>query len=209
MAVRSYDPDTDFGHVCTVILTLEIGHLVKVDNKCVKYYPDQLFREELCPGHGFSVYMHCDLDLVDMTLGRGHDTPFVHGQQLCEYYPDPPWQFGGIARTRILGTCVLWPWNEIGPCVIDKVMTHPWSMANKCVKYHFDPTLQRGVMTRTWRSVYVHCDLALWDMTLDQGHDTPLGNGQQLCEISSRSNLAVTSYGPEKDLGTWKWGVIA
>ena len=35
-------------------------------------------------------------------------------------------------------------------------------------------------------------------MTLGQGHDTPLGNGQQLCEIS-RSNLAVRSYGPDTD----------
>ena len=34
----------------------------------------------------------------------------------------------------------------------------------------------------------VHCDLGLGDITLDQGHDTPLGRGQQyivgfLCEI--------------------------
>ena len=36
-------------------------------------------------------------------------------------------------------------------------------------------------------------------MTLGQGHDTPLGNGQQLCEILSRSNLAVRSYGPDTD----------
>ena len=25
----------------------------------------------------------CDLDLGDMTLGQGHDTPLGHGQQLC------------------------------------------------------------------------------------------------------------------------------
>ena len=36
-------------------------------------------------------------------------------------------------------------------------------------------------------------------MTLNQGHDTPLGHGQQLCEILSRSNLAVRSYGPDTD----------
>ena len=33
----------------------------------------------------------------------------------------------------------------------------------------------------------MHCDLDLGDMTLGQGHDTPLGHGQQLCEILSRS----------------------
>ena len=40
--------------------------------------------------------------------------------------------------------------------------------------------------TRFW--VCVHCEHDLIDMTLGQGHDTPLGNGQQLCEILSRSN---------------------
>ena len=40
--------------------------------------------------------------------------------------------------------------------------------------------------TRIW--VCVHCDLDLGDMTLRQGHDTPLGHGQQLCEILSRSD---------------------
>ena len=34
----------------------------------------------------------------------------------------------------------------------------------------------------------------LGDMNLVQGHDTPLGHGQQLCEIFSRSNMAKKSY---------------
>ena len=38
-------------------------------------------------------------------------------------------------------------------------------------------------------------------MTLRLGHDTPLGYEQQLCEIFSRSNLAVRSYGPDTDFG--------
>ena len=38
-------------------------------------------------------------------------------------------------------------------------------------------------------------------MTLDQGHDTTLGYGQQLCEILSRSNMVVRSYGPDTDFG--------
>ena len=46
----------------------------------------------------------------------------------------------------------------------------------------------------------MHCDLALGDLTLGQGHDTPLGHGQQLCEILSRSNIAVRSYGPDTDV---------
>ena len=47
--------------------------------------------------------------------------------------------------------------------------------------------------------VCLHCDLDLGDMTLGQGHDTPLGHGQQLCEILSRSNKAVRGYGPDTD----------
>ena len=30
------------------------------------------------------VCVHCDLDLRDMTLGQGNDTPLGHEQQLCE-----------------------------------------------------------------------------------------------------------------------------
>ena len=44
-------------------------------------------------------------------------------------------------------------------------------------------------------SVCMPCDLDIRDMTLAQGHDTPLGHGQQLCEILSRSNTAMRSYG--------------
>ena len=34
-------------------------------------------------------------------------------------------------------------------------------------------------------------------MTLGQSHDTPLGHGQQLCEILSRSNMEVRNYYPK------------
>ena len=46
----------------------------------------------------------------------------------------------------------------------------------------------------------VHSELDLRDMTLVQGHDTPLGHGQQLC-ILSRSNMAVRSDGLDTDFG--------
>ena len=38
--------------------------------------------EELWPRHRFGVCVHCDLDLGDITLAQGHDTPLGHGQQL-------------------------------------------------------------------------------------------------------------------------------
>ena len=39
--------------------------------------------EEMWPGHGFWLYVHCNLDLGDMTLAQGHDTLLGHGQQVC------------------------------------------------------------------------------------------------------------------------------
>ena len=47
--------------------------------------------EELWPGHGFWVCVHCDIDLGDMTLGQGHDTHLGHGQQLCEISRPDKW----------------------------------------------------------------------------------------------------------------------
>ena len=40
--------------------------------------------QRLWPGHGFSAYVHCDLDIGDMILAQRHGTPLGHGQQLCE-----------------------------------------------------------------------------------------------------------------------------
>ena len=48
---------------------------------------------------------------------------------------------------------------------------------------------------RFW--VCVHYEIDLEDIALGQGHDTPLGHGQQLCEILSRSDKGVRSYGPD------------
>ena len=47
----------------------------------------------------------------------------------------------------------------------------------------------------------MHCDLAIGDVAFSQGHDTPLGHGQQLCEILFRSNMAVRIYGLHTDFG--------
>ena len=129
----------------------------------------------------------CDLDLGDMTFGQGHDISSSHRQQLCEilsrsnmavrsYGPDTDFWY----------VCTMTLTWEIGPWV--KVMSRRWVMDNK---YNPDPTWQLGVMT--WTQVCLHYDLDLGGtcMTLGQDHGTPLGNGQQLCEILSSSNFAV------------------
>ena len=118
--------------------------------------------EELWPGHEFSVYMHCDLDLGDMTLGQGHDTPLGHGTQMCEilsrsnktvrsYGLDTDFQC--VCTVTLTLTLETWPWV--------KVMTHPGIMDNNYVNII---QIQRG-SEELWPGhgfwVSVHCDLDL------------------------------------------------
>ena len=49
--------------------------------------------------------------------------------------------------------------------------------------------------------VCVHSYLDLWDITFVQGHSTPSDHWQWMCEILSRSNMAVRSYDLDKALG--------
>ena len=96
------------------------------------YGPDTYFRYH-------TVCLHCDLDLGDMTLGQGHDTPLVHGQQLCEKLSRSNMAVRSYGLDMDFGCfhCDL----DLGDmtfkaCV--KVMTHPSVMDNNCVKYYPD-----------------------------------------------------------------------
>ena len=151
MAVRSYNPDTDFRYMCTVTLTLEIWPWVKI-----------------------------------MTH------PWVMENNCVKYYPDATWQWGVMARTRIFGICVLWPWlwkymYDLGSRswhTLGSLTTIVWNII-KIQRCRCSEELLPGHIF--W--VCVHCDLDLGDiMTLVQGHDTPLGHGQNLCEILLRSD---------------------
>jgi hypothetical protein len=44
---------------------------------------------------------------------------------------------------------------------------------------------------------YVYSDFDLWPITLDQGHDTFLGPGQQSCEILFKPTKRIRSYGSD------------
>ena len=177
--------DTPLGH------GQQLCEILSRSNMAVKSYG---------PDTHILLCVHFYLDLGGMTLGQGHDTPLGHGQQLCEilsrfnmavrsYCPDT--DFGYVCTVTL--TLEIWP--------LVKVMTHPWVMDNNCVKYYPDPTWQWGVMART-RNLGM-CALWPWPwrLTLGQSHDTPLGHGQQLCEILSRYNMAVRSYCPDTDFG--------
>ena len=209
--------------------------------------------EELLPWHGCRYVCTLALTLEIWPWVKVMTHPWVMDNNCVKYYPDPIWQWGVMARTWILGMCVLWPWNKIynlgsrswhtlgswtiivwniiqiqfgseelwsghrfsvyvhcdfdlGNMTWVNVMTHPWFMDNNCVKYY--PNWQWGVMAQT--RIFGMCSLWHWPWRYDLGlgHDTPLGHGQQLCEILSTSNLAVRSYGPDTDLGMcalWPW----
>ena len=121
--------------------------------------------------------------------------PWVMDDNCVKYHPDPTWQWGIMAGTHILGMCALWPW----PWRYDLRSWHTLGSWTTIVWNITQIQLGSEVL---WPGhtfwVRVRCDLDLGDMTLGQGHDTPLGHGQQLCEIFSRSDKWVRRYGPDK-----------
>ena len=91
---------------------MSLGHGQQL---CEKLSRSNLTVWMLWPIHGFWVCVYCDIDLGNMTLHQGHDTPLGHENNCVKYryYPDLTWQWGVMARTQILGMCVLcpWPWR--------------------------------------------------------------------------------------------------
>ena len=127
---------------------------------------------------------------------------WVMDNNCVKYYPDPTRQWGVMARTRISGICALWPWlqrYDLGSRswhTLGSWTTIVWNIIQIQLG---SEELWPGHGFPVYWYMYVHCDLDLRDMTLGQGHDTPLDHGQQLCEILSRSNLEVRSYGLDTD----------
>ena len=156
----SYGPDTDFGYVCTVTLTLSVWPRVKVmtppwimDNNCVKY-PDQAWQWGVMARTQilnmcilWPWILKYDLDPI-YDLGQGHDTFFGHGQQLCKVLSrcnvavrrnGSDTDFGYMCSVTL--TLEIWPWV--------KVMTHPWVKDNTSVKYYPDQIRRLKVMAQT------------------------------------------------------------
>ena len=50
-----------------------------MDNNCVKY-PDPTWQREVMARTRVWVYVHCYLDITEITLGQARDTPLGHGQ---------------------------------------------------------------------------------------------------------------------------------
>ena len=113
-----------------------------------------------------------------------------------KYNPHPTLQRGVMARTQFLGMCALWPW----PWRYDLGL-RSWHTLGSWTKIVWNIIQIEIGSEDLWPGhgfwVCVHCNLDLEDVTSGQGHDTPLGYRQQLCEILSRSGKWVRSYGPD------------
>ena len=189
--------------MCIVTLTSEIWPWVKVmthpwvmDNNCVKYYPESTWQWGVMARTPISSI--CALWPWPWVKVMTH--PCVMDINCVKYYPDPTWQWGVMARTRISRMCALWPW----PWRYD-LRSRSWHTLGSWTTIMWNIIQIQLGSEELWPGhgfpVCAHYDLDLEDMTLCQGHgtppdDTPLGHGQQLCEIISRSDKGVRSYGP-------------
>ena len=75
------------------------------------------------------------------------------------------------------------------------------NIRSHCVKYHPDPNLWWKVMIMA--STFPMCKLWPWPWRHDirSNYYRSFGHGQRLCEILSKSNISVVSYGPDKKHG--------
>ena len=158
--------------------------------------------------------MNCDFGLLDITSTQGHDTPLGWSQQSCEKLSrsnievrnyDPDKDFSYVCTVTL--TLEMSPWVR---------SWHTLALSSTIMWNIIQIQLNsKKLWYRQRFYLRVHFDLDHGNLTLDQGHDTPLGRVQQVCEILSRSNLAVRSYGIDKDfsyvctvtltLETWPW----
>ena len=97
----------------------------------------------------------------------------------------------------------LWPRNKFSlyvNCDLD-LGDMTWSESHDTIVFNIIQIKHDSKELWVWHRfrLCVYFDPDLRNMTLDQCHDTPLGLWQQLCEILSRSNMTVKSYGPDTD----------
>ena len=239
LAVRSYGPDTDFQYMCTVTLTLEIWPWVKVmthpwvmDINCVKYYQDPTWQWGVMARTWIS--RMCALWPWPWRYDLGSRSWHTLGS-----WTTIVWNYIQIGQ----GSTKLWPGHDVNRRTDRRTERVIPIYPQTPVYVHCDLDLGYDLGSRSWHYLgswtsivwniiqiqfgseelwpghgfteYVHSGLDLGDMTLGQGHNTPLGHGQQLCEILSRSNLAVRSYGLDTDfqyvctvtltLEIWPW----
>ena len=164
---------------------LDLGYktLSQIHNTIVWYILKiQYGSEELWPGHGFGYVCTVTLTLEIWPWVKVMTHPWVMDNNCVKYYQDPTYQWGVMAQSQILSMCALWPWPwryDLG-----SKSWHTLGSWTTIVWNIFQIQLRNEELRPGHRFlVCVHYDLDHGDMTLGQGHDTPLDHGQQLCKI--------------------------
>jgi hypothetical protein len=79
-----------------------------------------------------------------------------------------------------------------------KVVTLPWVQCKNSMKYYSNPCFQWKLRPGQCLNHNEHWDIDLRPITLNQGHDTSLGPGQQSCEILFKSTMQIRNYSSDK-----------
>ena len=158
-------------------------HPLVMDNHCVKYYPNPIWQWRVMDRtriFGMCFIVTLTLEIWPWVKIMAHH--WVMDNNCVKYYPGPIWQWGVMAQTRIFGMFSLWHW----PCKYD-LGSRSWHTLGSLTTIVWNIIQIQLGSEELWPGhgfwVCVHCVLDLGDITLGQGHDTPLGHGQQLCEI--------------------------
>ena len=183
-------PDTNFLYVCIVTLSWRyniglrswhtLGSWITIVWNIIQI---KHYSSDLCP-------MQCSwLDLEDMSLFQDHDTHLGHEKQFCEI----------LSRSN--KTVERYDLDKDFPFVCHVTLTlkitHPRLKYNNYVNFYLNTTWQYWLMAQTMCSVWPWP----WRYNLGSRSWHTLGLWQQLCEIVSKSNITVVTYGPDKNHG--------
>ena len=156
-----------------------------VRNKKIKYHPKSVKMEtDLCVTNTINlseVSSNCNLPVKKIW-------PKLTFLTECALWPKALWD---VHRTSRSWHFICLVRQNVTLCVKNRPIPTSHGKVICCV--NCDPKIGNMIL-EFW--LYVHYDLDLGDITLGQGYDTPLCYGQQWCDVSTESKLAVRSYGP-------------
>ena len=119
--------------------------------------------------------------------------PWVMDNNCVKYYPDPTWQWGVMARTRILGMCAVWPW----PWRYD-IGSRSWHTFGSWTTIVWNIIQIKLGSGELWLWILGMCALWPWPLRYDLG-------SRSWHTLWSRSWHTLKYYLDP----TWQWGVIA
>jgi hypothetical protein len=123
--------------------------------------------------------------------------PWVQCNNSVKYYSNSWTQWKVMAWTSKTTIGIVWPWpltSDLGSRLWHFLWSGVTILWNFIPIHAFNGNLWPGQCLNH----YEHSDIDLWTITLDQGHDTSLGPGQQSCAIFFQFIKRVRSYGQDK-----------